>query len=63
MGNELKNNSKSFFKSFIPQKISNETAIKFFNVLRSSSKNSKFPDNFSKNEKNFKNHLKVIKKK
>ena len=65
MGNEQENNNKkniSFFKSFIPQKISNETAIKFFNVLRSSSKNSKFPDNFLKNEKNFKNHLKVIKK-
>ena len=65
MGNEQEDNNKkniSFFKSFIPQKISNETAINFFNILRASSKNNNFPDNLSKNEINYKNHLKLIEK-
>lgn len=65
MGNEEKFNERkdiSFFKSFIPQFISNETAINFFNVLRKSSKGKTFPDNLSKNLKNFENHKKSIEK-
>lgn len=65
MGNEEKSNERkdiSFFKSFIPQFISNETAINFFDKLRQSSSGKKFPDNLSKNLKNFENHKKTIEK-
>lgn len=65
MGNESeskKGEDISFFKSFIPQKISNETAINFFEVLRKVSRETKnnFQDNLSKNIKNFENHKKTI---
>ena len=66
MGNDEQNNkdSISFFKSFIPQRISNETAINFFDALRSASNTikNKYPDNLSKNLKNFENHKKTIEK-
>ena len=67
MGNEEENNKEkevSFFKSFIPQKISNETSINFFDFLRKTSQlnKNKFHDNLQKNLKIFENHKKIIKK-
>ena len=51
----------SFFKSFIPQKISNETSLTFFEFLRKIAFHN-FPGNLEKNSENFKNHLKEIEK-
>ena len=51
----------SFFKSFIPQKISNETSLSFFEFLRKIASHN-FPGNLEKNNANFKNHLKEIEK-
>ena len=57
MGNDITNGS--FIKSFIPQKISNETAINSFDKLKI--KNIKY-ENLSKNEKNYEHHKQTIKK-
>ena len=51
----------SFFKSFIPTKVSNETILSFFELLRISASH-KFNGNIEKNNTNFKNHLEEIKK-
>lgn len=61
MGNEEESNGEnnvSFFKSFIPQKISNETSLSFFDLLRKASQSdkNKFPGNFERNLKNYENH-------
>ena len=50
----------SYFKSFIPQKISNNLVLVFFEFLRKIAFHN-FPDNLEKNIKNFKNHIKEIK--
>ena len=47
----------SYFKSFIPQKISNNLVLVFFEFLRKIASHN-FPDNLEKNIKNFKNHIK-----
>ena len=64
MGNNDEPNNKivSFFTSFIPQKISNETAINFFDTLRKTSKsnNNNFKQNLIKNNKNYENHINTI---
>ena len=53
----------SFFKSFIPQKISNDTALSFFEILRKGSHvSNNFPENLENNIKNFEHHKKQIKK-
>ena len=57
MGND--NTNYSFIKSFIPQNISNETAMNSFDKLKTI--NIKY-DNLSKNEKNYENHKKMIEK-
>ena len=57
MGND--NTNGSFIKSFIPQKISNETAMNSFDKLKI--KNINY-ENLSKNEKNYENHKKMIEK-
>ena len=67
MGNEpqsKKGEDVSFIKSFIPQNISNETAINFFDYLRKASRETQnnFKDNLSNNIKNFENHKKTIEK-
>ena len=67
MGNEEENNKEkevSFFKSFIPQKISNETSITFFDFLRKTSQLNKdiIQKNLSNNINNFENHKKIIEK-
>ena len=49
----------SFFRSFIPQKISNEKTLTFFELLRKMAFHN-FPGNLEKNNANFKNHLKEI---
>ena len=51
----------SFFKSFIPNKVSNETTLKFFELLRITASH-KFEGNLEKNNKNFNNHLEEIEK-
>ena len=51
----------SFFKSFIPNKVSNETTLKFFELLRITASH-KFEGNLEKNNKNFINHLEEIEK-
>ena len=56
MGNDITNGS--FIKSFIPQKISNETAINSFDKLKT---NIKY-ENLSKNVKHYENHKKSIEK-
>ena len=64
MGNDLNSNNKALFKSFIPKYVPNETALKFFNILRKASKGNKnkFPNNLPQNLKNFGNHKKTIAK-
>ena len=67
MGNDnesTKKNEVSFIKSFIPQKISNKTALNFFDFLRAISKinKNKFEQNLSKNLVSFENHKKTIEK-
>ena len=67
MGNEEESNKEkesSFFKSFIPQRISNETSLTFFDFLRKTSQlnKSKFQDNLQKNLKNYENHKMIITK-
>ena len=64
MGNDLNSNSKALLKKIIPKYVPNETALKFFNVLRKDSKASKnkFPNNLPNNLKNFENHKKAIEK-
>ena len=51
----------SFFKSFIPMKVSNETILNFFEFLRKTASHE-FKGNLEKNTKNFKNHLEEIEK-
>jgi len=51
----------SFFKSFIPTKVSNETTLNFFEFLRKTASH-KFKGNLEKNITNFSNHLKEIEK-
>ena len=51
----------SFFKSFIPQKISNNTALSFFEFLRKIAFHN-FPDNLQKNITNFNHHKTEIAK-
>ena len=60
--NEQKMNEKrdiSFFKSLIPQKVSNEATLSFFEFLRKIAFHN-FPENLEKNKANFKNHIKEI---
>lgn len=52
---------ESFFKSFIPQKISNKSTLSFLQLLRKIAFH-KFPGNLEKNTHNFKNHLQEIEK-
>ena len=51
----------SFLKSFIPTKVSNETILNFFELLRITSSH-RFNDNLEKNNQNFNNHLEEIEK-
>ena len=51
--------NNNFCKSFIPQKVSNESILSFYNLLRKSASHN-FPGNLEKNTQNFKNHLKKI---
>ena len=51
----------SFFKSFIPMRVSNETILNFFEILRKTASHE-FKGNLEKNIKNFKNHLEEIEK-
>ena len=51
----------SFFKSFIPMRVSNETILNFFEILRKTASHE-FKGNLEKNTKNFKNHLEEIEK-
>ena len=51
----------SFFKIFIPMRVSNETILNFFEILRKTA-NHEFKGNLEKNTKNFKNHLEEIEK-
>ena len=51
----------SFLKSFIPNKVSNETILNFFELLRITASH-KFEGNLEKNNKNFNNHLEEIEK-
>ena len=51
----------SFFKSFIPNKVSNETILNFFEILRKTASHE-FKGNLEKNNKNFINHLEEIEK-
>ena len=53
----------SFFKSFIPQKISNDTALSFFEFLRKGNHfSNNFPENLEHNIKNFEYHKEQIRK-
>ena len=65
MGNDEKKKNEgreiSFFKSLIPQRVSNDKALSFFEFLRKIAFHN-FPDNLQKNNTNFKNHLKEISK-
>ena len=65
MGNEEVNENKgkeiSFFKSFIPQKVSNETSLEFFEFLRKIASHN-FPENLERNKANFQKHLIEIQK-
>ena len=63
MGNEEKEkNEVSFINSFIPQNISNETAISFFDSLRKIKTFNKdnYKDNLVKNNKSYEKHIKSI---
>ena len=63
MGNEEKEkNEVSFIQSFIPQNISNETAISVFDALRKIKTVNKdnFKDNLVKNYKSYEKHIKSI---
>jgi len=59
MSKEEKAENISFFKSFIPQRISNDAVLSFFEFLRKL-QFQKYPANFEKNVKNFENHLQEI---
>jgi len=54
-------NIKNFFKGFIPQKVSNELTLIFFESLRKTATHN-FPGNLEKNIKNFEHHKKEIEK-
>jgi len=57
--NQREENNINFFKSLIPQKISNGTTLSFFDFLRKISFHN-FPNNLQKNTQNFKNHTEQI---
>ena len=57
--NQREENNINFFKSLIPQKISNGTTLSFFDFLKKISFHN-FPNNLQKNTQNFKNHTKQI---
>ena len=56
---EEEENKISFFRSFIPQRVSNESTLSFFEFLRKIAFHN-FPGNLEKNNINFKNHIKRI---
>ena len=59
--NKTENNNISFFKSLIPQKVSNDLVISFYEFLRKISFHN-FEENLEKNKINFQNHIKEIEK-
>ena len=51
----------SFFKSFIPKRVSNELSLSFFELLRKMASHN-FPNNLERNIASFKNHIPTIEK-